>query len=551
MAVETELKLLLPPDTAAGILRRPALRGLLAAVPEAARPEMGAEGEAAATRLEPETEPNLAGLHRYKLESTYFDTPDQWLSRHRMALRVRRIGRKRIQTLKAPAPGPSGLQNFLEIEAEIASDRPQLAAVTDAKISRRLENDNVWRRLRPIFETRFHRAAFLTEHGNSKIEVAVDLGSITTGGRRQPIAEIELELKSGEPGALYDLAEQLALQLAEEVPIRLGSVTKAGRGYALAEGLEPAPHKAKDITLAPDLSTEEAFGTIVNNCLDQLRANEEAVLSTEDDEAIHQFRVALRRLRAIVSAYRELVDDDVQAMISIDLRWMQRQFGPARDLDVLIAETLQPIHNRLRSQPAFDQLIETAGTARAEARRTAHLAIENPRYVSMLIQFYRHLHSGDWRRASARARLGAPVADFARPLLQSRHKRLMKLGARYQGLPEPELHRLRILAKKMRYAAEAFHSLYKPKAAKKYIASLAAIQDSLGSLNDAFVSRQLLSGLAQRLMVERGMAAGDANLLQGLVLGWQTARIDRDLGGFDSVWQNFADEKRFWTVAKG
>ena len=169
----------------------------------------------------------------------------------------------------------------------------------------------------------------------------------------------------------------------------------------------------------------------------------------------------------------------------------------------------------------------------------------------MLIQLYRYLHSGDWRRASARARLGAPVGDFARPLLQSRHKRLVKLGTRYEQLPEPELHRLRILAKKMRYAAEAFQSLYKAKAAKKYGASLAAIQDSLGSLNDAFVSRQLLSALAQRLMVDRGMAAADANLLQGLVLGWQTARIDRDLSGFAGVWQNFAEEKRFWTGAKG
>jgi CHAD domain-containing protein len=379
----------------------------------------------------------------------------------------------------------------------------------------------------------------------------VDLGSIIAGGRRRPIAEIELELKSGEPGALYDLAEQLALQLSEEFPVRLGSETKAARGYALAEGLEPVPHKAKPITLAPDLSTEEAFVAIVNNCLDQLRANEEAVLSIEDDEAIHQFRVALRRLRAIVSAYRHLVNDDVQAMISIDLRWMQRQFGPARDLDVLIAETLQPIHGHLRNQPAFDQLIETAEAARVEARRTAHLAIENPRYVSMLIQFYRHLHSGDWRRASARARLGAPVGDFAGPLLQARHKRLLRLGSRYQILPEPELHRLRILAKKMRYAAEAFHSLYKPKPAKKYISALAAIQDSLGSLNDAFVSRQLLNGLAQRLVVDRGMAAAYANLLQGLVLGWQTARIDRDLAGFKDVWQNFAEQKRFWNGTRG
>jgi len=546
MAVETELKLLLPPDTAAGILRRPALRRLLAPVAETV-----ATAEHTDADVEPEGEPNLAGLHRSKLESTYYDTADRWLSGQRMALRVRKIGRKRIQTLKAPAAGPDGLQNFQEIEAEISGDRPQLSAITDPKLSRKFERENVWRRLRPIFETRFQRSAFLTEHGSAMIEVALDLGSIVAGGRRLPIAEIELELKSGEPGALYDLAEHLALSLAEDVPVRLGAETKAARGFALADGHDPEPHKATPITLSPELSTEEAFVAIVNNCLDQLRANEEAVLSTEDDEAIHQFRVALRRLRAIVSAYRDLVDDDVQAMISIDLRWMQRQFGPARDLDVLIAETLQPIHNRLRNQPAFEQLIETAEAARAEARRAAHLAIENPRYVSMLIQFYRHLHSGDWRRASARARLGAPVGDFARPLLQSRHKRLMKLGARYEVLPELELHRLRILAKKMRYAAEAFQSLYKPKPAKKYLSSLAAIQDSLGSLNDAFVSRQLLSTLAQRLMVDRGMAAADANLLQGLVLGWQTARIDRDLSGFEGVWKRFAEEKRFWNEAKG
>jgi len=546
MAVETELKLLLPPDTAAGILRRPALRRLLAPVAETV-----ATAEHTDADVEPEGEPNLAGLHRSKLESTYYDTADRWLSGQGMALRVRKIGRKRIQTLKAPAAGPDGLQNFQEIEAEISGDRPQLSAITDPKLSRKFERENVWRRLRPIFETRFQRSAFLTEHGSAMIEVALDLGSIVAGGRRLPIAEIELELKSGEPGALYDLAEHLALSLAEDVPVRLGAETKAARGFALADGHDPEPHKATPITLSPELSTEEAFVAIVNNCLDQLRANEEAVLSTEDDEAIHQFRVALRRLRAIVSAYRDLVDDDVQAMISIDLRWMQRQFGPARDLDVLIAETLQPIHNRLRNQPAFEQLIETAEAARAEARRAAHLAIENPRYVSMLIQFYRHLHSGDWRRASARARLGAPVGDFARPLLQSRHKRLMKLGARYEVLPELELHRLRILAKKMRYAAEAFQSLYKPKPAKKYLSSLAAIQDSLGSLNDAFVSRQLLSTLAQRLMVDRGMAAADANLLQGLVLGWQTARIDRDLSGFEGVWKRFAEEKRFWNEAKG
>jgi CHAD domain-containing protein len=122
----------------------------------------------------------------------------------------------------------------------------------------------------------------------------------------------------------------------------------------------------------------------------------------------------------------------------------------------------------------------------------------------------------------------------------------MKLGQRAQGLPEAELHRLRILAKKMRYAAEAFQCLYRAKPAKRYLSALGDIQDCLGSLNDAFVGRQLLSGIAQRLMVDHGMAAADANLLQGLVLGWQTAQITRDLEGFRDIWRAFAKQKRFW-----
>jgi inorganic triphosphatase YgiF len=541
MAVETELKLLLPPEAAAGILRQPALRNLLRLQQNDAAADAGGEALNGTAVV-----PDEAAVQRKKLVAVYFDTPEKWLAEHGMALRVRRIGKKRIQTLKAPAAGPGGVQNFQEFEAEIHQDRPLLAAIGDPKLQRRLERAKVWQRLRPVFETRFHRSAFACEHHGTTFEVAVDHGDIVALGRRAPIAEIELEVKSGEPGAIFDLAESLALDLAEDYPIRLGALTKAARGYALADGVEPEPHKAREIAFGTAVSTEDAFVAIVRNCLDQLRANEEAVLATENDEAIHQLRVALRRLRAIVGAYRHLIDDDVHAMMSIDLRWLQRQFGPARDLDVLIAETLHPIQEHLRGQPAFDRLIAAAETARAEARHTAHLALENPRYLAMLLQLYRHLHTGDWRRASARARLGAKVGDFAWPLLQSRHKRLMKLGQRADGLPEAELHRLRILGKKMRYAAEAFQCLYRAKSVKKYLSALAAIQDCLGSLNDAFVGRQLLSGIAQRLMVDHGMAAADANLLQGLVLGWQTAQITRDLEGFHPVWRTFAKQKRFW-----
>jgi len=236
----------------------------------------------------------------------------------------------------------------------------------------------------------------------------------------------------------------------------------------------------------------------------------------------------------------------VHAVLSIDLRWLQRQFGPARDLDVLIAETLTPLNQRLHRQLSLDQLISVAEAARIEARREARLALENPRYASMLIELYRRLHTSDWRRLSAGARLSAPVRSFATSLLQARHKRLVKLGNRSAALPEAELHRLRLLGKKMRYGSEAFSSLYKPKVARKYVVALAAIQDRLGSLNDAFVSRHVLLGLVQRLIKDRGMSAAEAALLHGTVLGWQTARIERDLADFPEAWRDFAKCKRFW-----
>ena len=522
MVDEIELKLMLPPGAAAGIARQPAFRRLI--------------GQQTSDRVQ-----------RKRLDSVYFDTSEKWLAERGMALRVRRIGKKRIQTLKAPLAGPDGLQSFREYETEIIGEKPLLSSVNDLGLRRRLERAKIWDQLKPVFSTRFDRSSFLAERDGSSIEVAVDHGEISADSKRKPIAEIELELKSGDAGDLFDLAAELTEGLSEEIHIRLGHETKAQRGFALAEGASPKPHKASPIVLKADATTADAFAAIARNCLAQLRANEAAVLAIEDDEAIHQFRVAIRRLRAIVGAYRDLIDDDMHAMLSIDLRWLQRQFGSARDLDVLIAETLVPLNQRLHRQLSLDPLIEIAEAARIEARREARLALENPRYAAMLIALYRRLHTSDWQRLSAGARLGAPVRSFATSLLQGRHKRLAKLGSRSATLPETELHRLRLLGKKMRYGAEAFSSLYKPKTARKYVLALAVIQDRLGSLNDAFVSRHVLLNLVRRLVMERDMPAAEAALLHGTVLGWQTARIERDLADFPEAWSDFAKCRKFWS----
>lgn len=515
MKQEIELKLMLPEGSAA--LRPARLRRVLGA-PQAARLQT--------------------------LETTYFDTADGWLRNHDMALRVRRVGGVRVQTLKAPGRAIGGLQSYVEFEQVIDGDRPVLNAVSDLKLRRKLQRVGMPTRLRPFFTTRFDRAILLVQENGSEIEVALDRGRITSRRGELPIHEIEFELKSGNPADLFRCAERVI----EEIPARLGLATKAARGFMLAMRSRPTPARAVPLQLGRKDSAGDAFAAIAHNCLDQLRANEAAIQHSEDDEAIHQFRVAIRRLRAAIGAYRELIDDGAHAMLSIDLRWLQRQFGPARDLDVLIAETLVPMQARLLGQTAIGPLVEIAETERAEARRRAHLALDNPRYASMLLQIYRLLLTGEWRGRSSEAetRLARPVRQFANALLGKRHKRLVRLGGAHADLSEPELHRLRLLGKKMRYAGQAFASLYRNKRAERYLDQLGAIQDHLGSLNDAVVGRHLLVELIARLQRERGVAESDVRLLEGVVLGWQSRRIAVDLGGFPATWEAFLAARKFW-----
>jgi CHAD domain-containing protein len=174
-------------------------------------------------------------------------------------------------------------------------------------------------------------------------------------------------------------------------------------------------------------------------------------------------------------------------------------------------------------------------------------AIGAPRYTSLLLRLELWLDGGGWTApllagAPPRA-LAGPVDDFARETLQKRHKRMRKFGGKHAELSEADLHRLRILGKKMRYAVEFFRDLFSRKAVKRYQATLTEIQDTLGSLHDAIVSRHLIAELESRMATSAPALAPRA---VGVVLGWQAARIDADMRRFRRVWERFTDTRPFW-----
>ena len=195
----------------------------------------------------------------------------------------------------------------------------------------------------------------------------------------------------------------------------------------------------------------------------------------------------------------------------------------------------------------MEALRREAETLRQSAYQTAIAALDEPRYTTLLLKLALWLDGATWARPASEpgleSPLSRPVGEFANTILRTRHKRLHKLGGKHAELGEPQLHKLRLLSKKLRYAAEFFRDLYPRKAARRYVDGLVDIQETLGSLNDAVVSRHLITAAERRLAEHAPALAGRA---VGLVLGWQAARIDDDLRRFRSVWEDFADQRAFW-----
>ncbi|MDJ0947827.1 MAG: CHAD domain-containing protein [Alphaproteobacteria bacterium] len=476
------------------------------------------------------------------LKSTYFDTKDLSLRKKGIALRVREDGARRCQTVKVPAPGANGTQHFREFETALDGLEPDLSQFADSDVAALLPGKRKASSLHPIFTTDVRRRVLDVRHGSSDIEVALDLGEVRSETRVMPICEAELELKSGRSEDLF----ALALALHENLPFRLERRTKAARGYGLFTGDPPGPKKADPIGLTRDLTVQEAFPVIAHGCVAHILANQAPVLEGSDPEGVHQMRVGVRRLRALVSMFGNLIRPNVKAHLADELRWLQRQLGPARDWDVFILETLDHIHEHVPKDSGLDLVCQCAEEARSDAYERARETIENGRFTALMLRLDIWLDKTLWaNRAEHAATLDLPLRQYSDGMLRRLDRRMRKLGDRHEELTEEQFHNLRIRGKRMRYSAEFFAELYDAKAVRQLLKAVRAIQDRLGSLNDAVVARDLLDELQQRTASNRSRKTASARAL-GMVEGWNFARIERDLARFPEVWKSYRAVKRYW-----
>ena len=439
------------------------------------------------------------------IDNVYFDTPDRLLQRHRMALRVRKIGARWLQTLKAADKTSGALTHRGEWETPVRAVRGQgqldLALLSASPLPELLARQKHPVELQPVFRTRVRRTQWLIERADATIEVALDIGEISAKGARttlrEPICEVELELKeeksNGGAAALIDFALDLLDAGGKQSPTLTPIARSKGeRGYQLTTQRSPTAVKASANGFVEDITakatTAHALRAVVAHGIAVLTANVELLLRGDDPEYVHQARVALRRVRSAVRLF-DRERRDVPQSLAAELQWFARALGEARDWDVITGETLPSLTEGLGAD-AVRALIAKAAASRQRAHADIREAARSARYAALVLSGER------WCLTPA---LSGPelLADAAAPALRSASKKLFKEARFFTALTPPRRHQVRILAKRLRYALDLFAVALPKQATTRYIDALSELQDVLGQLNDASVAAAVVPQLTK------------------------------------------------------
>lgn len=426
-----------------------------------------------------------------RIETVYHDTADFALAARGIALRVRRAGRRWLQTLKTEA-GATALSRRGEWEMPAPRGRLDIARFAGTPLDALLRALPALQ-IGPRFRTRFTRTSWHTAKG--AIEIALDEGEIVAGDRTEPILELELELKSGAAAALWQLALDLAGSGRSALALLPFGESKAARGVRLARGRMPEPAKANAKVFAAASSADAPVGAVLRSVIGigahLLLANAHGLASGDDPEFVHQARVAVRRMRAALRLFEGEVE--FPPRLAAGLRWIGRELGRARDRDVFALQTLPAL-----APPA--PLRAAAERQRARAVRRVRARLASARFAALALRLLQ------WSETPAGE--GTQLRTFAPGALRRIDRRLKRAARGFGALPAAEQHRVRILAKRLRYAVDALACAFPQRATASVSARLAALQDILGEMNDIVVARELLATLAPESGAVRELHAG-------------------------------------------
>lgn len=486
------------------------------------------EGGAADTRLDPHGLPGVSGVvpaPDEELDAVYYDTADLRLLAHGTTLRRRAGGHDAGWHLKRG----KGEDRREEIQlAETDGDTvPDELHVRVKALAR-------GKPLVPVLRmrTRREREHLVDGHGAALAEIAHDhvaaeiLDAARPGGRRPararsakgadapgPIvswSELEVELEEETATALLDAVEK---QLKRGGWRRSASASKTARVFANGHGPSATPRTPR---------AGSAGQAVHDRLAEQVRilVAKDPGVRLDEEEAVHDMRVAARRLRSLLRSYRKLFDRAVTDPLAVELRWLGRVLGDARDHEVLAAR-FAATADRVRLADPTDATAADLADAGARLRTAERHAYQTAREAAVAEldkrRYYRLLDTLTAIVADPplRARANHDAGPELRRTLERERRRLARRIAAARSAPpghegDAALHAARKAAKRARYAGETAEPL--APGAKRFAKRTKRVQQLLGEHQDAVVART-----AVRRMAVEAHAAGLDTFAYGLL----------------------------------
>lgn len=494
--------------------------------------------DAAARWLESARVPGyvVAKTGEKRLEDTYYDTEDWRLNRAGFTCRVRRKRDGDELTLKTMAEAVGAVRSRTEITEMLASgfgSEPAAAPGRCGEMVRLIAGRHV---VRPIFVVITGRTTFdLHDDSGTVAEVAVDDTSIPAGEDAPArLRRIEVEVR---PGAT-ERAQRFVDVLVATAKLMPAAKSKFGAALDAAGLAVTSPGDALGTeTVDAGMTAAEAGFAILRRQFRVFLRNEGGTRLGQDIEALHDMRVATRRMRAAMSAFGAFLPPRVQ-VLRAELGWVAAALGGVRDLDVQLermAEWRGPAGEE-RSH-TLDGIEALLAARREKARRVMLTALDSRRYDRLVERM-----SVTLRRGAPRSFVPGlvPLLDVAPNLVEKRYRRVRRLGDAIVPVSPPErYHELRIEAKKLRYALEFVGPVY-GRQATDFGARVTALQDVLGLHQDAYVAvaelEEMATASARRLGPAALLAMGgivERYRLHAAELRAQFPKVYVPLGGGD------------------
>ncbi len=482
---------------------------------------------------------------RTTLRNIYLDTPDHALNKAEIALRLRREGRRWLQVAEGRGSRTDAAPGAADQEVPAPGGRARLDAIPDPGL-----RDEVLQRVNgtavvPFGESVIQRSTTEVSLGDgTRVALAIDVGRIRAEGRSAELREAEIALVEGDSGGIFDLARVLF----PEGGLAFSQLPLSARAYMLAEEgrIEPtlAARNAGAAGVEPAWIAERAARDCLRDCLGQIATNILVVCRLDDAEGPHQLRVGLRRLRSVFSAYKSALSSPEMARLNGEARWLGKQVGALRDLDVVAGDIVGKEAARHPDEPALAALADALARQAAERRQEVRRLLVGQRSQSFLIDLAQFIETRGWLVPAdfeQTARLATPVVKLAVRSLNKRWKKVSKAARGLEMLDAEHRHALRKELKKLRYGVEFFGPLFPERRLDAFLKRLKKLQTVFGDLNDAATMRHLFAGPDAY-----GAADPAAQRAVGWVIGAGEARAEVSWSHAQDLWRDLDDQRPFW-----